>query len=153
MCHSPVLQELSLTLIRIGFGLTFIIFGYNKLISGTANLTEIGSAMGLFGITWGYLLWGYAAALTELCGGLAFALGLYTRVAALPLAWLLIVALHFHLSKNDPFMKWSFAALCLCIVTGFFVTGSGTYSIDCLMKRCLIKQTTQSDHQTKENFK
>jgi putative oxidoreductase len=136
MYHSPILQELGLTMVRIGFGVIFTIFGYNKLMSGSANLTQIGSAMGLFGITWGYLWWGYAAALTELFGGLTFALGLYTRVACLPLAWLLIVAIRFHLSNNDPFTKWSFACLCLCIVAGVFVAGSGTYSVDHLIKIC-----------------
>ena len=130
MHYSPALQQIGFTFIRISFGVIFTIFGYNKLMSGSANLTQIGSAMGLFGITWGYLWWGYAAALTELCGGAAFALGLYTRLACIPLAWLLIVAIRFHLQNNDPFTKWSFACMCLCIVISFFIAGSGTYSVD-----------------------
>lgn len=130
MHYSPALQHIGLALIRISFGIIFVIFGYNKLLSGTANLTQLGSAMGLFGITWGYLFWGYVAALTELCGGLAFVLGLCTRTASLPLAWLLIVAIRFHLQNNDPFTKWSFACMCLCIVVSYFITGSGIYSLD-----------------------
>ena len=135
MHHSPALQQLGFTLIRIGFGTIILIFGYNKIISGAENLTQLGSAMGLFGITWGYLWWGYAAALTELCGGMAFILGLYTRIASIPLIWLLIVAIRFHLQNNDPFMKWSFAALCLCIAIGYFVAGGGVYSIDYFFNR------------------
>src|SRR5260221_11637803 len=87
MHNSPTLQHLGLTIIRISFGIIFIIFGYNKLFSGNANLTQIGSAMGLFGITRGYIIWGYLAALTELCGGVAYALGLWTRIVSLPLIW------------------------------------------------------------------
>lgn len=146
MCHSPILPELGLTLIRIGLGIILTIFGYSKLMSGAANLTQIGSAIGLFGITWGYLWWGYAAALTELLGGLMFALGLYTRIACLPLAWLLIVAIRFHLQNNDPFTKWSFACICLCIVAALFVAGSGTYSLDHVIKMCstCTKPTAQT---------
>lgn len=149
MCHSPLLQELGLTIIRVGFGVIFTVFGYQKLISGTTELAQLGSAMGLFGITWGHLLWGYAAALTLLFGGLAFTLGLYTRIASLPLLCFLIVALYFHFHNNDPFVKWAFAAICLCIVAAFFVAGSGTYSIDCLLKKCV---QTRPDHQIKEDL-
>lgn len=151
MYASPVLQELGLTIIRIGFGVIFTIFGYQKLMSGTANLTQLGSAMGLFGITWGYLWWGYAAALTELCGGLAFTFGFNTRLAAIPLAWLLIVAIRFHLQNNDPFTKWSFAVLCLCVIAGIFIAGSGTYSIDHVMKICSSCKKTPAPENTDIN--
>ena len=130
MHDSPALQHLGLTLMRISIGTMFLIFGYNKLISGTANITQIGSAMSLFGITHGHLLCGYAAALTELCGGFAYMLGLWTRITSLPLIWLLIVALRYHLQKGDPFTVWAFPGLCLCIVIGFFFAGSGVYSAD-----------------------
>lgn len=148
MCHSPALQQLGLTVIRIGFGVIFTIFGYSKLMSGSANLTQLGSAMGLFGITWGHLWWGYAAALTELCGGVAFALGFHTRLASLPLAWLLIVAIRFHMSNNDPFTKWAFACVCLCIVAGIFIAGSGVYSIDHVMEMCSTCKTSKSNNQS-----
>jgi putative oxidoreductase len=135
MHDSAALQHLGLTIIRISFGVTFLIFGYHKLISGSANLTQIGSAISYFGITRGFLLWGYAAALTELCGGIAYILGLCTRIASLPLIWLLIVALRFHLQKGDEFSAWAFPCLCLCIVIGFFLAGSSIYSMDHIMSR------------------
>jgi putative oxidoreductase len=130
MHDSPALQHLGLTLIRISFGVIFLIFGYNKLISGTANITQIGSAISLFGINHGFLFWGYAAALTELCGGLTYILGLWTRIASLPMIWLLIVALKFHLQRGDVFTIWAFPCLCLCVAVGFFIAGSGVYSPD-----------------------
>jgi uncharacterized membrane protein YphA (DoxX/SURF4 family) len=108
----------------------FLIFGYKKLISGSANITQIGSAMGLFGITRGYMLWGYLAALTELCSGLALMVGFCTRIASLPLIWLLIVALRFHIQNADPFTVWGHAVTCLCVVIAFFIAGSGVYSVD-----------------------
>lgn len=130
MHDSPALQHLGLTITRISFGIIFLIFGYNKLISGTANLTQIGSAMSFFGFTHGYVLWGYAAALTELCGGIAYILGLWTRIASLPLMWLFIVAIKFHLQRGDVFSVWAFACTCLAVVAGFFFAGSGIYSMD-----------------------
>ena len=133
MHESPALQHLGLTLIRISFGVMFLIFGYNKLMSGSAHLTQLGSAMGYFGITHGYLLWGYAAALTELCGGIAYILGLWTRIMSLPMIWLLIVAVKFHLQKGDAFTTWAFAGICLCITVSFLIAGSGIYSADHLI--------------------
>ena len=135
MHNSAALQYLGLTLIRISFGTMLLIFGYNKLISGTTNITQIGSAISFFGITRGYLLWGYLAALTELCGGFAYILGLCTRIASLPLICLLIVALKFHLQKGDPFTVWAFPGICLCIVVGFFIAGSGIYFADYIIHR------------------
>ena len=132
---STLLQQLGLTLIRISIGTMFLLFGYNKLLSGATNLTQIGSAMSYFGITRGYLLWGYAAALTEFCGGIAYILGFYTRIVSLPLIWLLIVALKFHLHRGDAITIWAFPAICLCLIVGFFISGSGIYSIDYLMNR------------------
>jgi putative oxidoreductase len=139
MHNSANLQQIGLTVIRIGFGIMLTTFGYNKLFSGAAHLTQIGSAISLFGITHGYLLWGYLAALTELCGGLAYAVGLWTRIASLPLLFLLIVALKFHLQKNDSFTVWAFPALCLCMVIGFLIAGSGIYSIDYIIQRSSSK--------------
>lgn len=130
MHESPALQHLGLAIIRISFGVMFLIFGYTKLISGSANITQVGSAMGLFGITHGYIFWGYLAALTELCGGLALIVGFCTRIASIPLIWLLIVALRFHMQNADPFTIWGHAVTCLCVVVAFFIAGSGVYSID-----------------------
>jgi putative oxidoreductase len=147
MYHSLLLSEMGLTIIRISFGVIFAIFGFNKLMSGPANLTQLGSAVGLFGITWGYLLWGYAAALTELCGGISFALGLYTRLSAIPLTILLIVAIRFLMQNNEPFARWAFPTLCLIIVIAFFVSGSGIYSVDHIIKACSCKkESTPNKH-------
>jgi len=137
MHNSIPLEHIGFAIIRIIFGTIFIIFGWNKLGSGSTNLTQIGSAISYFGITHGYLLFGYAAALTELCGGAAFMLGFCTRIASLPMIFLLIVAVKFHLQQGDSFTKWSFPALCLAIVIGFLIAGSGKYSVDYILHSCM----------------
>jgi putative oxidoreductase len=128
--HTSSSYELGYTFIRISIGIVFLIFGYGKLTSGTANLTGLGSAMAAFGITHGYLYWGYLAALTEFCGGLTIIFGFLTRLACIPLIWLLIVALTFHIKKGDAFSTWGFAFTCLCLMIGFLIAGSGNYSLD-----------------------
>lgn len=135
MSHNGVSHELGHTTIRVGMGIIFLMFGYTKLTSGTEYLTQIGSAMGAFGITHGYAFWGILAALTELCGGLSYISGFLTRIASLPLIWLLIVALRFHMLKGDPSTVWGFPFICLCIVIGCLLAGSGKYSIDYIMIR------------------
>ena len=57
--HTSSSHELGHSFIRISIGIIFLIFGYGKLTSGAENLTGIGSAMAVFGITNGYLYWGY----------------------------------------------------------------------------------------------
>lgn len=123
-------QAIGFTFLRISFGIIFIIFGYNKLMAGTPKLTQLGSAMTYFGIKWGHLWWGYLAALTELIGGLAYVTGFCTRLVSIPLIWLLIVAIKFHMQKGDDFTKWGFAFTCLCIVVSYLIAGSGKYSVD-----------------------
>lgn len=128
--HTPSSHELGHAFMRISIGIIFLIFGYGKLTSGAEHLTQLGSAMGAFGITQGYLWWGYLAALTEFCGGLILIFGFLTRFACIPLIWLLIVALTFHIKKGDAFTSWGFAFTFLCIMIGFLITGSGQYSLD-----------------------
>lgn len=83
-------QNWALTLIRIAVGIVFIAHGYQKLfIYGHAGVT---GAMAQMGIPFPALS-AWLIALTEFFGGLALLLGLFTRVAALPIAFSMIIAL------------------------------------------------------------
>ncbi len=137
--ESITLQQIGFAIIRISFGIALCIFGYKKLLSGSNNIIKIGSSMSLFGITRGYILWGYLAALTELFSGLAFTIGLFTRIASLPLIWLLIVALRFHINNNDPLYVWMFPCICLCAVIAFLIAGSNIYSVDHVINKNIQK--------------
>jgi putative oxidoreductase len=90
--------------------------------------------MNLFGITFGYLFWGYIAALTEFFVGISYTIGFLTRLLSIPLICLLIVAIKFHLSKGDSFTVWGFAFTCLCIALNMLISGSGKYSVDYLIE-------------------
>ncbi len=129
MKHIPSSLELGYTIIRIALGIVLVVSGYNKLsyalTQNTDHLIEIGSTMNLFGITSGYLWWGYLAAFTEFFGGIALIGEFLTRLAAIPLIGLFIVAIKFHLHKGDPFSVWGFAFLCLSICIGVLIAGKG----------------------------
>lgn len=130
MKQGPISNECGHTIIRIGIGIVFMIFGYSKLVSGSAHVTEIGSAVSLLGITYFYMWWGYLAALTEFFGGIAYIIGFGTRIVSLPLIGLLIVAMRFHFSRGDAFTTWGFAFSLLIVAIGLLVAGSGKYSLD-----------------------
>ena len=125
MHHIPSSLILGYTVMRVALGIILTIFGYNKLsfawTNNTENLIQIGSAIQLFGITSGFMWWGYAAALTEFLGGIAFISGFLARYASLPLIWLFIVAIRFHIDRGDAFSVWGFAFLCLSVCLGILI--------------------------------
>jgi len=129
MKHIPSSRELGYTIIRIALGIVLVVSGYNKLsyawTQNTENLIQLGSTMGLFGITSGYLWWGYAAAFTEFIGGLSYILEFFVRLTSIPLIGLFLVAIKYHLHKGDPFSVWGFAFLCLSISIGVLIAGKG----------------------------
>ena len=124
------LQNLGLLILRIGIGIIFMIHGTQKLLGGAKALERVGSAMSLFGITFAPVLWGIAAALTMLLGGLALALGTTTRIASLLLAWTMVVALALHVSRGDPFMIYSSALSMLIVFIALACTGPGSYTLE-----------------------
>ena len=129
MKHIPSSLELGYTVIRIALGIVFVVSGFNKIAhtwtQGSDMLIQIGSTMGLFGITFGYMYWGLLAAITEFFCGLAYIIDVYVRCASVPLIILLIVAIKYHLHKGDPFSVWGFAFICLSIAIGVLIAGKG----------------------------
>lgn len=138
--HSTTLCEFAHLLIRVGIGLIFVIFGFEKLCSGSENIIQIGSAIATFGITKGYILWGYIAAITEFFGGLAYILGFGTRFVSVSLIWLLFVAIRYHINKGDTFTTWGFACTLLIITSALLISGSGIYSMD----YCIIAKESKN---------
>ena len=123
--------EIGYTFIRIAVGLIFMIHGWGKLTGGIATLQWVGSQMSHLGITFLPLFWGILAMLAELVGGFCLAIGLWTRIFAGALAFVMIVAISYHLNKGDAFNDvWSHPFTLLFIFIGFFIAGSGSYSID-----------------------
>lgn len=81
-------------------------------------------------------LFAWAAALSELLGGLLVAIGLCTRpAAALAGFTMLVAALGQH--ANDPYARKELALLYLSVMLCFFLVGSGRFGLDALVRRRL----------------
>ena len=62
--------DLGLLIGRLGVGVIFIVFGWQKLSGGQAAWTHYGHAMASLGINFMPNIWGLVAALSEFAGGI-----------------------------------------------------------------------------------
>lgn len=119
-----------LLLLRLGLGGMFMAHGLNKLFAGPETWTQVGSAVGIFGIGEAHGFFGLLAACTETLGGALLALGLFFRFACIGLAAVMIVALTMHFNAGDDFVTWSQPAELLIVLAGLFFVGPGYHSLD-----------------------
>ncbi len=134
-------QALGLTLIRVIVGIVFLVHGSQKLfIYGHAG---VAGAMSQMGIPLPALS-AYLIMFTEFFGGLALLLGLLSRLAALPIAFSMLVAiLQVHL-KNGFFNPtgYEYPLTLLVASVGLAVAGGGAFALD----NVVFKSVAQRQH-------
>ncbi|MDP3981164.1 MAG: DoxX family protein [Chlamydiota bacterium] len=91
------LQNVGLLILRIGIGLAFIIHGWPKITGGPEVWTKLGAAMGMLGISFIPVFWGFLAACSEFIGAILLLTGLFTRVAAFFMLCVMLVACNMHI--------------------------------------------------------
>ncbi len=132
--------DTGLLILRIVVGITLAAHGFQKMfrggkIAGTAGwFDSIGMKPGR-----GHA---YAAALTEMGAGLAFALGLLTPLAAAGMIAAMIVAAWTSHRKNGFFIVkngWEYNMVLAVVAFAVAVTGPGTYSIDHLIDTGILQ--------------
>lgn len=123
-------SHLGLLILRVGVGIMFMTHGIPKFARGVEGWERLGRNMGLLGLDFAPMLWGFLAALTETAGGLCLVLGLWTRVVCLPLAFTMVVAALSHLDKGDGLGKASHAIEACFVFVGLFFVGPGRFSLD-----------------------
>ncbi len=123
-------KDLGLLFIRVGIGLIFIKHGWGKITGGQELWTGLGLNMQHLGITFMPTVWGFLAAITEFCGGIALVTGFYARWAAGFMACVMAVALVMHMSIGDGFKVFSYPLSLLCVFIGLMIAGGGSYSVD-----------------------
>lgn len=80
------------------------------------------------------MIFAWAAALTELVGGILLAAGLLTRPAALAIAFAMATAA-FRSSAGEPFAGKEKALLYMTVAVCFLFAGAGRYAVDALLRR------------------
>jgi putative oxidoreductase len=116
---------------RLMIALIFLIAGWGKLGAGYAGTQQYMASVGLPGMLLPLVI------LTELGGGLAVLIGLFTRVAAVALAGFTVLsALFFHTNFADQMQSIMFMKN-IAIAGGFLllaVHGPGSYSVDATLR-------------------
>jgi putative oxidoreductase len=123
--------SLGLLVLRVGAGLTLAL---------THGLPKVGRLVGAapikfadpFGLGAPVSL--ALASFGEFVCGLLLALGLFTRGAAIPLAFTMLVAA-FHAHAGDPWSKREPAFMFLVPAVALFFTGPGRYSLDARLRK------------------
>ena len=124
MIASEKQVSVGLLMLRVGFGCFMLVHGMQK-VNGFSDLADtfpdpigMGSSLSLI-----------AAIGAEVGCSILLILGLGTRLAVLPLAFTMIVAL-FVVHAEDPWQVKELAAIYLAAYVVIFVTGPGSISLD-----------------------
>ena len=130
----PAAANGGLTLLRVVVGLTFLAHGLLKaLVFGHAGMTAFFTHLGVpFPGTTGALI-----TVLECIGGLALALGLFTRVVSLLFACDMVGAILLARIKGGFFLPngAEFEILLLACALAFALAGAGPWSADALIAR------------------
>ena len=117
--------DLGLALGRLYFGLSMALAHGIKKVPPSTRWVEYVSDLGFPAAD--YFAW--CAGITELCGGILIALGLFTRLSSLGLILTMTVAV-FMGHAGDPFSKLELGLCYLFASLIFLSLGGGRYSLD-----------------------
>ncbi len=131
------LAALGLLLIRVVVGLSLAAHGAQKVFGwfGGHGLEGTGGFFESIGIKPGKTM-AFLAGGAELVGGLLFALGLLTPVAALLIAITMLVAIFKVHAPNGFWVTsngYEFNLVLIVIVVGVALVGAGSYSLDAIL--------------------
>ncbi|QDS97931.1 DoxX family protein [Adhaeretor mobilis] len=113
-----------LLVLRVSFGCFMLVHGWPKLMGFSQMADKFPDPLGM-----GSQLSLVAAVGAEVGCSILLILGLGTRLAAIPLAFTMIVAL-FMVHGADPWQVKEKAALYLAVYVVLVFTGSGRFSVD-----------------------
>ena len=132
--HNPY-RDAGILLLRLGFGIMFMMYGFPILLGGADKWASIGGNMSNFGINFGYTSWGFMSGITDFGGGILLTLGLFTRPVVVFMMLNMIVAAGMHISKDHTLMSGSHAIEDGIVFLSLIFIGAGRYSLDRLIGR------------------
>ncbi len=127
--------DIGLLILRLGVGATFMTHGVPKLQSGPEMWTQIGAAMGHFGVHFWPTVWGFIASASEGVGGFLMILGLFFRPALVFMFITMFVAATHHLASGDSIQVASNAIRAGVVFLSLIFTGPGKYTLVNLFMR------------------
>ena len=113
--------------LRVVLGTIFVVHGSGKVANLGATIEGMSAALGISSFTV------FMVSMTELIGGLALILGLFTRLAAFAIASLMLGAVMLIHAPNGFFLKnhgYEYNLALLGMAASIMITGAGRYSID-----------------------
>lgn len=123
-------NSLGLLILRVGLGATMAIHhGFPKLLDFTNKMHTFPDPLGI-GHVWSLSLTLFA----ELLCAVALALGLFTRLVALPLVATMGVAFFIVMRLNE-FSSKELSLLYLIGFSALFCTGGGRFSVDAIFRK------------------
>jgi putative oxidoreductase len=128
-------RDHGLFIMRVGVGAAFMVHGWPKISGGPEMWERLGGAVGIFGLDFAPVFWGFMAAVSEFVGGMLLALGLFARTASFLLCCTMVVAASSHIAGGDGFNRYSHALKLVFVFAGLLFTGAGKFSIDAGLER------------------
>lgn len=127
-------SDITETLVRVAAGAFLVPHGAQKLFGwfGGYGLEATGQFFGSqLGFSNGYLA-ALGAGSVEFFGGIALALGLFTRASALAITVLLLVAANVHIGAGFFWTDggWEYPMIWAIVALAFVTKGGGKYSLD-----------------------
>ncbi len=127
---TPEGMQIALFLIRVSFGIIYIMHGFPKIAGGPERWEGVGGAMGTVGLGFAPVFWGFMASLSEFAGGILLVLGLFTRPAAALLAFTMLIATIMHISVGDPIGTVLHPLKGLVVFVALLYSGPGKWAVD-----------------------
>lgn len=126
LTNNPLTVDLGLLWLRVLAGAGMAYHGYGKVFSG--NIGQFAQGVAKMGFPMPEVF-AWAAALSELAGGILLAVGLITRLSALSIFFTMAVAA-FVAHRADPFQVKELALAYLTASGAILCAGPGRFSID-----------------------
>lgn len=133
------LNDIGLLILRVGFGCLMLVHGFQKVGKFSELTDKFPDPLGM-----GSQLSLISAIGSEVGCSILLIIGLGTRLAAIPLAFTMLVA-WFIVHADDPWQKQELAAVYLTVYVCLIFTGGGKFSLDHLL---FGKQSTVIEDET-----
>lgn len=118
---APICRNTGLLILRLIIGGIFIYAGYYKL----AHMDQVVPMFAGMGFS---VFWAWVVALVEFLGGIAFVLGMFTRLSGILFAVIMLVVI-FKVKWVTGFMSWQSDLIILVASLAIVFTGAGKYGI------------------------